>query len=169
MSLDGFSNRLNYVLDEMNFIQGRGRLIKFSELIDHRNTRARNWLMNNMYPRGDTMARVLDVFYEKELLSSSINKGSLLLWLEKGDKFCQNPFKSNHPSEVRNLEICRAKVYFSVYQESILMGINLIQIPNKELDQFFEQIFSSMNTLGITSLNTSDIQMYLQQFITLPA
>ena len=162
--LDGFSKRLNYVLDKVGFVKGRGRLTEFSLLVDERKTKTRNWLQNDMYPRGGTMAEVLEVLYEKKLLPSSIDKDALKSWLENGSFLFQNPFDVTTSPKLGEENFDRIKIYLYVYEEAKKNGINLLHYSEEVLEEFFNLIFLKMAEDKIDSLQTKHILTFLEEF-----
>jgi hypothetical protein len=159
--LSTFSGRLNYLLDKTGFVKGRGRLKEFSVLINERNTKTRNWLQNNRYPRGPSMGQALDFFYEGDFLPSSIDKNELLIWLEKGDEYFENPFNNVKNLKINALTISRIKIYFSVYEEAKSVGMDLYQYTDEALESMFENIFKVLDEQKLSEIKDTDIQPFL--------
>ena len=164
--MDGFSKRLNYLLDKTGFVRGRGRLTDFSSFVGERKTKTRNWLQNDMYPRGNAMRDILNLFYEQGLLPSSIEKNRLELWLEKGEDLAQNPFKTvSTATQSKDIGKTRSKVYFIVYEVAKSMGMDIYKYSDELLDVVFKEIFTAMDQDGSVEPSARLIQQSLKRLV----
>jgi hypothetical protein len=102
-----FSERFHELCDVAGFVSGRGRATEVSRFFNVGITSARNWLVEDICPRNPTLVKIVSRLQKYNRLNESLDEKQLLLWLEKGESYIQNPFQEPQRSSEASTELLK--------------------------------------------------------------
>lgn len=102
-----FSDRFHELCDAAGFISGRGRAAQVSRFFDVGITSSRNWLVENICPRNPTLVKIVTRLRKDHRLDKSHDDKQIILWLEKGESYMDNPFQKPAETHKESSELIR--------------------------------------------------------------
>jgi hypothetical protein len=103
-----FSDRFHSLCDVAGFVAGRGRATEVSRYFNVGITSARNWLVEDICPRNQTLVKIIARLQKYGRLDKSYDDKQVLLWLEKGESYMANPFQEPPEMPEASSELIRA-------------------------------------------------------------
>ena len=103
-----FSERFHELCDVAGFVSGRGRATEISRFFNVGITSARNWLVEDICPRNHTLVKIVSRLQKYDRLDPLYDEKQLLLWLEKGDSYIQNPLRAPQQTPEVSTELLTA-------------------------------------------------------------
>lgn len=141
-SATNFSVRFHILCDEAGFIVGRGRQTEVYRFFGVSQVTARNWLIEGICPRDETLQKIIKCLGRYGRLPENISSKVLQLWLEKGDSYIPNPFaapKIDHRvGEHRSLNTY--KIFRIVASQLDELGIDIDSFAHDEINKLLAEL-----------------------------
>ncbi len=138
----GFSNRFNWFLNEAGYRDiNQGRLTEFAEDMEMSLSGARKWVVEDNPPKGSRLIEVCGKVIEKKM-PTKYNPKRVACWLEYGDEFVPNPFKSG--KSIANDHAIMGSIYVLVHKMAKKLDINIYEIQSTIMDSVYTKIMDDV-------------------------
>lgn len=124
-----FSERFGKLCDEAGFIKGRGRMSEVARFFDTGTSTARNWLVENKCPRGDTLDKLIRRLKQYRRLPESLDTRSLVIWLRMGEAYVASPFKEDRRGATKGSLVVVMRQHPELREVFAQHGLDLTQLP----------------------------------------
>lgn len=155
-SAKNFSARFHILCDHAGFVKDRGRAAEVTRFFDVRQTTARNWLVESICPRDQTLQKIISRLKRYERLSNSISPKALQVWLEKGDSYIPNPFHISPETPVSPDYdfLALYKVYALIMKMADNAGIDITALPHDTANTLlYELSQQNLETIHLSRAN----------------
>lgn len=141
-SASSFSSRFHILCDHAQFVVGRGRQTEVARFFNVGQTTARNWLIEGICPRDETLHKIITRLQRYDRLPDHISPKALHVWLEKGSSYIPNPFDDTASDlEIHEYDLLRLyKIFSLISTKANEMSVDIDSFPKDEVSKLLAEL-----------------------------